>query len=68
MAQFCYTLEFVVVETPFYLQAVYIHSTNWCEDWVLWLEEGHSIVPFRSYEPGGAWGNNAYIYNSYTPI
>jgi hypothetical protein len=39
----------VVVETPFYLQAVYVHSANWCEDWVLWLGEGHSVVPFHSY-------------------
>jgi hypothetical protein len=38
----------VVVETPFYLQFVYIHSANWCEDWVLWLGEVHSVVPFRS--------------------
>jgi hypothetical protein len=37
------------VETPFYLQSVYIHSANWCEDWVLWFGEGHSVVPFRSY-------------------
>jgi hypothetical protein len=41
--------EFVVVETPFHLQSVYIHSANWCEDGVLWLGEGHSVVPFRSY-------------------
>jgi hypothetical protein len=36
-------------ETTFYLQYVYINSANWCEDWVLWLGEGHSVVPFRSY-------------------
>jgi hypothetical protein len=29
-----------VVETSFYLQSVYIHSANVCEDWVLWLGEG----------------------------
>jgi hypothetical protein len=23
-----------LVETPFYLQSVYIHSANWCEEWV----------------------------------
>jgi hypothetical protein len=40
---------FVVVETPFYLQSVYKHSANWCEGWELWLGEGHSLVPFRSY-------------------
>jgi hypothetical protein len=43
---------------------IYIHSAKWCEDWVLWLGEGHSLVPYRSncgYEPGGAWGNNTYI-------
>jgi hypothetical protein len=39
----------VVVETPFYLQSVYMHSANWCENWVLRLGEGHSLVPFRSY-------------------
>jgi hypothetical protein len=38
-----------VVETPFYLQAVYKHSANWCENWVLWLGEGHSVVFFHSY-------------------
>jgi hypothetical protein len=38
-----------LVETSLYLQFVYIHSANWCEDWVLWLGEGHSIVPFPSY-------------------
>jgi hypothetical protein len=40
---------FIVVETPFYLQSVSIHSANWCEDLVLWLGKGHSLVPFRSY-------------------
>jgi ATP/ADP translocase len=25
---------FFLVETPFYLQSVYFHSANWCEDWV----------------------------------
>jgi hypothetical protein len=37
--------RFFVVETPFYLQSVYIyiyiythiHSANWCEDWVMIL-------------------------------
>jgi hypothetical protein len=48
------------------LQSVYIHSANWCEDWVLWLGEGHSVVPFRNYwgyEPGEVWGggNNTYM-------
>jgi hypothetical protein len=38
-----------VFETPFYLQVAYIYSHNWCEDWMLWLGEGHSVVPFRSY-------------------
>jgi hypothetical protein len=33
-----------LVETPFYLQSVYMHSANWCEDWVLWLGERHSVV------------------------
>jgi hypothetical protein len=42
-------LFFFVVETPFYLQSVYIHAANWREDWVLWLGEGHLLVPFRSY-------------------
>jgi hypothetical protein len=37
------------VEILFYLQSVYIHSANWCEDWVLWLGEWHSVVPFCSY-------------------
>jgi hypothetical protein len=27
---------------------IYIHLAN-CEDWVLWLGEGHSLVPLRSY-------------------
>jgi hypothetical protein len=49
-------LGFVVVETPFYLRAVYIHSANWCEDWVLWLGEGRSVVPFRSLGLGAWWG------------
>jgi hypothetical protein len=40
---------FVAVETPLYLQSVYVHSANWCEDWALWLGEGHSVVPFRGY-------------------
>jgi hypothetical protein len=48
-------MEFFVVETPFYMQAAYIHSANWCEDWVLWLGEGHSVVPFRS---GDKWRTN----------
>jgi hypothetical protein len=33
-------------ENPFHLQAVYIGSANWCEDWTPWLGEGHSVVPF----------------------
>jgi hypothetical protein len=36
-------------ENPFHLQSVYIHSANWCEVRVLWLGEGHSLLPFRSY-------------------
>jgi hypothetical protein len=40
---------FFSVPTPFDLQAVYIHSANLCEDWVVWLGEGHSVLPFRSY-------------------
>jgi hypothetical protein len=50
---------FFLVETPFYLQSVFVHSANWCQDWVLWLREGYSLVPFHSYEgyePGGVWG------------
>jgi hypothetical protein len=39
----------IFFETPFYFQYVHIHSANWCEDWVLWLGEGDSVVPFRSY-------------------
>jgi hypothetical protein len=31
------------------LFTIYIHSANCCEDWVLWLGEGHSLVPFRSW-------------------
>jgi hypothetical protein len=44
------------IATTIYLQSVYIHSANWCKDWVLWLGEGLSLVSFRSYygyEPGG---------------
>jgi hypothetical protein len=55
---------FVVVETSLYLQSIYVHSANLCEDWVLWLGEGHSVVLFRSYwgyEPVGAWGNTTCI-------
>jgi hypothetical protein len=44
------TKEVFFFETPVYLQSVYyIRSANWCEDWVLWFGEGHSLVPFRSY-------------------
>jgi hypothetical protein len=34
-----------------YIQHIYayIHSANWCENWVLGLGEGQSLVPFRSY-------------------
>jgi hypothetical protein len=32
---------------PILFAIVYIHSANWCEDWVLRLGEGHSVVPFR---------------------
>jgi hypothetical protein len=42
-------ISFFLVEIPFYLQSVYIHSSNLCEDWVLWLGKGHSLVPFRNY-------------------
>jgi hypothetical protein len=34
----CRITFFFLVETPFYLQYIYIyiyiHSANWCEDWV----------------------------------
>jgi hypothetical protein len=40
---------FFFAENPLYLQAVYVRSASWCEDWVLWLGEGHSVVPFCSY-------------------
>jgi hypothetical protein len=45
----CFGNTFFFVETPFYLQSAYIHSAKWCEDWELCLEEGHSLVAFRSY-------------------
>jgi hypothetical protein len=38
---------------------------------MLWLGEGHSVVPFHSYlgyEPDGAWGNNTYIQNLNTKV
>jgi hypothetical protein len=43
-------LNVVVVGTPLYLQDVYIHLANWCEDWVLWLVEGEEIVCFLNFE------------------
>jgi hypothetical protein len=45
LAQFNGLWNYFLVETPFYLQSVYIHSANWCEDWVLWLEEGTQYCP-----------------------
>jgi hypothetical protein len=59
-----HTVYVFFFETAFYLHAVYTHSANWCEYWVLWLGEGYSVVPFHSYlgyEPGEAWGDNTYI-------
>jgi methyl coenzyme M reductase beta subunit len=41
--------KFFFFEAPFYLQSIYVHTAYWCEDGVLWLGEGHSLVPFRSY-------------------
>jgi hypothetical protein len=36
---------FIFFEAPFYLLA------NWCKDWMLWLMERHSVVPFRKHAP-----------------
>jgi hypothetical protein len=67
---FLFVASYDSQETTFYLQRVYIyiyiyiHSANWCEDLVVWLGEGDSLVPFRSYlgyEPGGESGNNTCI-------
>jgi hypothetical protein len=36
--------NFFFVETPFYLQSVYIHSANWCEDLDNKILLRHSIM------------------------
>jgi hypothetical protein len=35
---------FFFVETAFYLQSVYTHLANWCENWVLWNFFGSPIL------------------------
>jgi hypothetical protein len=36
-----------------FLQYAYIHSANWCEDWVLWLEVSwlHNLAPLPAPPP-----------------
>jgi hypothetical protein len=54
---------FSLVETPFYLQSVYIHSINWCEDW---LGEWHSLVSFHSFRVMTLLGRGGIIIISET--
>jgi hypothetical protein len=55
------TTIFVVVETPFYLQSVFIYTFSKLASGLGVMAWGMALISYYGYVPVGAWGNSTYI-------